>query len=213
MRATRSITKTEAAFQAIRSAIEEGHYRPGERLPLHRLIADLEMSPTPIREALRLLQADGLVHHEPHHGVAVAAYEPETADEVHRLRLALEPLAVELAVERGTDEQLSEVGRLHDVLRRAVQQEPMRTDVAALNAAWHRSLYACAGSRHLGDFIARLWTSIPVEALWQNRRAHDSIAEHAGVMDAVERRDGARARNLMREHVARGDLTEVRHRS
>jgi DNA-binding GntR family transcriptional regulator len=208
--AARSMTKTEAAFLTLRSAIEEGRFRPGERLTLTRLVDELEMSPTPIREAIRLLQAEGLLEHEPHHGVVVAEYSPEKAEEIYRLRGVLEPLATELAVERATPEQVAAIRRLHDALVEAVR-EGNRTDVAELNADWHRELYAASGSRYLQEFIGRLWTAIPVRAIWLTRRAERSIAQHEAIMAAIERGDAAAAAECMREHIVFGAESTTEH--
>jgi DNA-binding GntR family transcriptional regulator len=209
--AARPMTKTEAAFHTLRSAIEEGRFRPGERLTLTRLVQELAMSPTPIREAIRLLQAEGLLEHEPHHGVVVAEYSPEKAEEIYRLRGVLEPLATELAVERATPEQVAAIRRLHDALTEAVREGSMRTDVAELNADWHRELYAASGSRYLQDFIGRLWTAIPVRAIWLTRRAEQSIAQHETIMAAIERGDAAAAAECMREHIAFGADSTTEH--
>ena len=97
-----SLTKTDAACAALREAIEADRLAPGERLAVKRLVEDLQMSPTPIREALRLLQAEGLAVYKPHHGMVVADYPAESVAEVSRMRALLEPLAVELAVRHAT---------------------------------------------------------------------------------------------------------------
>jgi DNA-binding GntR family transcriptional regulator len=211
MAAARSMTKTEAAFHTLRAAIEEGRFLPGERLTLARLLEELDMSATPIREAIRLLQAEGLLEHEPHHGVVVAEYSPEKVEEIYRLRVVLEPLATELAVERATEEQIATIRRLHEALATAVEEGGVRTDVAELNAEWHREVYAASGSRYLQEFIARLWTASPVGAIWLTRRAKHSIAHHAAFMAAIERGDAAAAAQCMREHIAFGADSTTEH--
>jgi DNA-binding GntR family transcriptional regulator len=206
----RSVTKTEAAFRALRRAIEDGRYLPGEHLRVAQLIDELGMSPTPIREALRLLQAEGLVVHHPHRGMAVAEYSPEDAEEVYKLRALLEPLATEQAAQNATDEQIAEMRRLHDELTAALTDDA-RTDAAELNAAWHRAVYSGARSRHLEDIIARLWQAIPMRAVWLTGRASISHAQHERVMLAIERRDAEAARACMREHIELGALSTVEH--
>jgi DNA-binding GntR family transcriptional regulator len=208
--APRSVTKTEAAFRALRQAIEEGRYLPGEHLRVAQLIDELDMSPTPIREALRLLQAEGLIVHHPHRGMAVAEYSPEDAEEVYRLRVLLEPLATEQAVRQAGDEQIAEMRRLHDELAAALADDS-RTDAAELNAAWHRAIWTASDSRYLQEFIARLWQAIPMRAVWLTGRANLSFAQHERVMTAIERRDAAAAAACMREHIEIGALSTVEH--
>lgn len=205
------MTKTDLAFQTLRAAIEEGRYRPGEHLTLPRLLADLDMSPTPIREALRLLQAEGLLEHEAHRGVIVRRFSAERVEEVFRLRTVLEPLATELAARRATEEQLALVRALHAELTEAVTGGGVHTNSAALNAQWHRAIYDSSGSPYLKEFIARLWSALPVRAVWLTGRAKTSIAQHAEIMKALDARDAERASELMRDHVAYGALTTADH--
>lgn len=209
--AARSLTKTDAAFLTLRAAIEDGRLRPGERLTLPRLRDELEMSPTPIREAIRMLQAEGLVEHRPHHGVVVATYTASSVEEIYRLRVVLEPMATQLAVERATDEQVAALRALHEELTRAVRGKGRQPDAAALNAEWHGTLYAACESRYLQEFIARLWAAVPMRAVWSTRRGEESIAQHAAIMDAVERRDATQAAELMREHTAFGARSTTEH--
>ncbi len=205
------MTKTEAAFHTLRTAIEDGRFKPGEPLPLPRLLEELDMSPTPIREALRLLQAQGLVEHEPHRGVVVATYSPEKAEEIYRLRVTLEPLATELAVARASPDRVARIRDLHEELAKAVRDEESRTDFAELNARWHRTIYEGSESRYLQDFIARLWTAIPVQAIWLTRRAESSCEQHEAITEAIERREAAEAAELMRRHVQYGASTTTEH--
>ncbi len=196
-----SMTKTEVAFNRLRSDIEEGRIKPGEWLRLHTLIKNLGMSPTPIREALRLLQAQGLVEHHPHHGTIVAKYSPEKVEEVYRLRVVLEPLATEFAAEKATEEQMRIIRESHLALKKEVESNSGRVEIPELNAAWHWAIYSAAGSRHLEEFISRLWNSIPVQAVWLTQRGAASVAQHEEIMKALERRDTAAAAQYMKEHI------------
>jgi DNA-binding GntR family transcriptional regulator len=198
-------TKVSAAYGAIRRAIEEGSLAPGQHLRMTQLESGLEMSPTPIREALRLLQADGLVEHQPHRGMIVAEYTAERAEEIYRIRVALEPMATALTAERATDDELAHLAALHEQLVEAVGSESGATAVA-LNAEWHRAIYAACGSRYLQEFITRLWTALPVRAVWVSTRGRSSIDEHGDVMDALLARDGKLAAELMARHLTRGSL-------
>ena len=137
-------TKTELALQILRDRIRTGALEPGRRLRLNLLTAELGMSPTPIREALRLLQADGLVTYRPHQGIVVAELsEPQTA-EVIRLRCLLEGSAVELAVASLTPAELRELERLHQRFLGAIEDGRGR-DIVAGNEAWHHALYEASG--------------------------------------------------------------------
>jgi DNA-binding GntR family transcriptional regulator len=208
---TRSVTKTDVAFETLRTGIEEGRYKPGEHLKLTDLLEELEMSPTPIREAMRLLQAEGLLEHLPHRGVVVRSYSAEQAEEIYRLRSLLEPLATELAVQRASDARVAAIRALCDELALAVGERIAPTNVAELNAAWHRAIYDASESPYLRDFISRLWTALPVRAIWLTSRAADSNSQHAEIMAAIESRDPAEAKRLMKAHIDSGAVSTTRH--
>jgi DNA-binding GntR family transcriptional regulator len=198
-----SLTKTEAAYAALRLAIEEGRLLPGDRLRIGVLERELSVSPTPIREALRLLQADGLVDHRPHRGMVVAEFPLDRVDEVYRLREVLEPMATARAVEHASDEAIAAMREINTRLLESVKSG-VRADAARLNAAWHRRIYAEADSFYLQEFISRLWNALPVEAVWVSTHAPDSADEHHAIMDAIERRDATGAAELMRRHIHSG---------
>lgn len=208
----RPLTKTDAAAAALRSAIEDGRYQPGQHLPINLLIGDLDMSPTPIREALRMLQAEGLLVGRPHHGVVVADTQPEMLDEVYKLRQVLEPLATEWATEHATDEQLAECRTLHEQLLALINEHPDdEEEAAALNEQWHQAIYRSTGSRHLPDFIERLWVAMPLNASWFSRERATSVRQHGEVLEAMEARDAAKAAELMRDHIRHGGDTTLRN--
>lgn len=196
-----AVTKAAAAFNALRKAIEEGRLRPGDRLRTADLSRELGMSSTPIREALRLLQAEGLVEYEEHRGLSVRRFSSEEVDEAYRLRVALEPLATRMAVERASDAQLAELRRIHASLRRLAQQRAGGHQAARLNTEWHRLLYAASGSALLVDFINRLWGLLPVEVLWTTDHMTSSVDNHESIMERVLARDADGAAKLMAHHI------------
>jgi DNA-binding GntR family transcriptional regulator len=194
-----SMTKTDAAFHALRQSIESGALKPGEHVRISTLLRDLGMSPTPIREALRLLQAEGLVEYEPHKGVVVASYAPADLDEIYSLRGVLEPLATERAAQLATGEELDRIRAAHEELVAAAQAR--RIDAAHLNAQWHWAVYEASHSGYLREFIRRLWSAIPVQAVWVSTRSAESLHEHTEIVRALERRDAEEAGRLMRAHI------------
>jgi DNA-binding GntR family transcriptional regulator len=194
-------------MQVLRDRIRAGELAPGERLRVEELARELDMSPTPIREGLRVLQADGLVNYRAHYGIVVAEITSEQIKEIYRLRTLLEPAAVELAVPQLDDEQLSELERLHD-LHAAALSSNRPGAIAQLNSEWHWALYDASGSPLLNDFIHRLWETFPWRTMWAlPGRIELSHRQHARVMKAIRARDAARAAEQMRLHVASGEET------
>jgi DNA-binding GntR family transcriptional regulator len=207
-----SLTKSAAAYQALRTWIEGGRLRPGDRLRVDMLRLQLGMSSTPVREALRLLQAEGLVEYEAHRGLSVRTYTQETIDEIYRLREVLEPLATEAAAELMTAAELTAVRQVQDQLARDSSSASTAVRAAHLNAEWHRMIYAASGSRYLIEFITRLWAAIPVEALWVSTSAEKSLARHQAILAALEAHDSRLAASLMRKHI-QGSWERLRRRA
>ena len=203
------MTKTELALELLRERIRSGELAPGQRLAIDDLTRLLGMSATPIREALRLLQADRLVDYRPHHGVVVTETPPEATAEIYRLRTVLEPLAAEQAVRNLSPGRLKELERLHTEHRAAVASGRGK-QIADRNAAWHWALYESANSLYLNDFIRRLWEGFPWRTMWAlPGRAELSLREHDAMMETVRAGDGAATAELMREHIESGEETLV----
>lgn len=209
--APRHQTKTELALQALRERIRSGELQPGQRLRVDDLTRELGMSPTPIREALRLLQADRLVDYRAHHGIVVAELSAETTVEVYRLRSLLEPLAVELAVPRLTEGDVEELERLHERHARAPSSKGSAT-VSDRNRAWHWAIYEASGWPILNDLVRQLWEAFPWRTMWAlPGRTSLSLEQHEAVMEGIRARDAALASEAMREHVTSGCETLVAH--
>lgn len=207
-----SLTKSEEAVTAIRRQIERGQLPGGAKLTLQSLSDELQMSLTPIREALRMLQAHGLVEYRPHHGHVVTRYSIPRAEEIYLLRETLEPLATSLAADRATAQELEAIRGLHDEFRTAAEKEDGQQGVVVdLNALWHRTVYEAAHSAFLDEFIDRLWTGVPYQAIWFIHRRHRSVDDHAAVTDALLGRQADQAATAMHDHIIRGKKATIDH--
>jgi DNA-binding GntR family transcriptional regulator len=150
-------TLAEKAFVALHEAIVRGELQPGERLPIEELAEVLDMSPMPIREALRRLDAVGLVENVPHRGARVTELSLEDLRDVYEARLALEPLAVQHAAEHF-DQEDAERGQETLAALNKLGDSPT-ADTWAAHTAFHFSLYEPAGSDWLMRLIRPLWES------------------------------------------------------
>jgi DNA-binding GntR family transcriptional regulator len=178
-------TLAERAFTTLHEAIVTGVLAPGDRLPIEDLAQVLEMSPMPIREALRLLDSVGLVENIPHRGARVTELSIEDLREVYDARLALEPLAVRIAAGNFT-EQDGELGRERlEAHVRAYGKRDLRL-IWSTHTAFHVSLYDAAHSKWLTRLIHPLWETseryrfamLPVRVnLDQRRLEHERILE------------------------------------
>jgi DNA-binding GntR family transcriptional regulator len=198
------MTKMDIAVHALRERILSGQLQPGERLRVETLTEELGMSPTPIREALRVLQADRLVEYSPHHKIFVAELSLAQVAEIYQLRAELESFATELAVPRLRSEELDELETTHAQWTRAAESG-RGGKLADANIRWHWMIYHAAGSTRLDEFIRRLWEAFPWRTQYELPGLRESsIPEHEGVMVAIRAGDSSLARARMHAHISSG---------
>jgi DNA-binding GntR family transcriptional regulator len=203
----------EIAFR-LRSDILEGRLAFGAPLRHEQLAARFGVSRTPIREALRKLQATGLVELAPNRGAVVRTPARTELIEVYELRADLEGLACELACARATDEELhlldAAQARLAAAIERIRPQAEARFDtvVADANGAFHGTIHRAARNGRLHATIHDLEHFFPRDSVWR-AIADDpetlqamNVDEHERVAAALRARRPAHARRAMRDHVA-----------
>ncbi len=149
-------TLAEKAFISLHEAILTGMLKPGERIPIEDLAAALEMSPMPVREAVRRLDALGLVENVPHKGARITKLSIDDLCEIYEARLALEPLAIARAARAFSPENEA---------RARTALSSMRTEATGSVGGWrahgefHLSIYRAARSIWLLRLIEPLWES------------------------------------------------------
>jgi DNA-binding GntR family transcriptional regulator len=195
-------TLAEKAYETLHAAIVTGVLRPGARLPIEELAEHLDMSPMPIREAVRRLDAVGLVENVPHRGARVTELSVTDLTEVYEVRLSLEPLAIRRTAVRFT-------GALAAYGRQCLQQlESMADDASAAtseaHAAFHFAFYEAAGSAWLLRLIRPAWQVSERYALeWPQVRQLDlRREEHREILAACEAHDPDRAARALHDHLA-----------
>jgi DNA-binding GntR family transcriptional regulator len=160
------------------------------------------VSVTPVREALRILEADGTITYSPHRGATVKDVDPETATDLYRLRAVVEGLATQIAVERLTPERLEAVEAAHRALRDAKGAGAPATELSELNKTLHYTIYE-GGAPLLLDHIATLWSRFPRSVtIWDTPRNVTALdRDHAKILNAIRAGDAEQAGALMSEHV------------
>lgn len=197
-------TLAEKAYASLHDAILNGQLPPGERLRIEQLADTLGMSPMPIREAIRRLDAAGLVELAPHKATRVTELSLEDLREVYQARLALEPLAVRLAASDFAAES-ARGARAHLAAYVDAYQRDDATAIWTEHTEFHFTLYAAAGSRWLLRLITPLWesseryrrASFPVQ-----RRLSERQSEHEAILAACDRSDPDAAAAAMHNHLA-----------
>ena len=202
----------EIAF-LLRAEILDGKLPLGSRLQHEELATRFGVSRTPIREALHKLQALNLVVVAPNRGATVRVPSRTELAEVYELRADLEGLACELACERASDADLTEMDRAQARLTEVIDS-PGQGDsefdaaVSRWNAAFHGIVQRGAGNRRLAETIEQLQSFFPRDSVWRaiaNDRAALvalNVTEHEAIAAALRAREPARARRAMAEHIA-----------
>ncbi len=215
--------------ERIQRKILTGEYRPGQRLKQVALAEEFQVSRTPIRHALSLLEARGLLDGAQGNSPVVRGLTAKDARDMYRVRAEVEGLAAELAAEWITDAELVELRRLHERFVQAVSslqglrgetargvsphdaspqdQEAIQQEWVASNGAFHAVIYRASGNEHLQRVIAdlRLGASGGLMAMsafgMYRHRMEKNILHHEAILRAFEARDPARAREAMATHV------------
>jgi DNA-binding GntR family transcriptional regulator len=195
-------TLADRAFAAIHDAIVAGQLAPGERLPIEELGEALGMSAMPIREALRRLDAAGLVENIPHRGGRVTQLSIADLGDVYEARLALEPLAIARAAARFDDDRQTLASERLAVLDGLVEENSPETWAA--HTGFHFALYEAGDSGWLLRLIRPLWETS------QRYRLASAVApkldtrraEHALILAACIDHDSERAALLLYDHLA-----------
>ena len=203
-------TLAEKAYETLHTAIITGVLRPGARLPIEELAVHLDMSPMPIREAVRRLDAVGLVDNVPHRGARVRALSVTDLGEVYEARLALESLAIRRAAARFTDARAEHARQCLRELENVSDETSAVTSAA--HADFHFAFYEAAESAWLLRLIQPLWQVSERYALeWpQVRRLDERAPEHREILAACESNPD-RAAEALHEHLAitTNSLTEA----
>jgi len=182
--------------------IVEGSLEPGSRIVETRIAQELGVSQAPVREALRDLEQLGCVVHEPNRGCSVRAFSAEELLEAFPVRAALEALAARLAAERITTTELAELDQLLERMRKAAREGDAHEQSQA-NASFHATVVRAARNRTL----ERQWQMLEPYSrtyLTVSRPGIDLVHlsdRHVPVLDALRRRDRAKAAEAMEEHL------------
>lgn len=192
-------SKSAVVVAALRESIITGELAPGTPLRQRDLGEQFGMSPIPVREALRQLEAEGLVESDLHRGSTVMRASPGAGVEHYEIRAALESLAARYAATRITDGELE---RLEDLNGQLSRSDEYDAGVADLNREFHFQIYEAAGSPVLLALLRLLWGSFPNSGGPQRGRTLvESVGQHGQILEALQRGDAAASEQLVRDHI------------
>lgn len=190
-------SKTDVVCALLREMIIGGEVRPGESLRQRDLASRFGVSQTPVREALRRLEAEGLVVNDPHRGASVNESEHGAVEDQGHVRAVLEALGAQLAARHMTPQHLEEIRRMNSVMENMADDNP---NYAAANRAFHFKVYEIAGSPLLLSLMRLLWQSLLLGPM-ATRAHHESWLQHERLINALAEGDGELAGEIMKEHI------------
>jgi DNA-binding GntR family transcriptional regulator len=192
-----------AATELIREAIIDGRLEPGRRLKEEELARELGISRTPIREALLMLQAEGLVDAIPNRGAMVSVHTPEDLDDLYQLRALLEGYAARRAASRISDAQVETLRKSCERFDRLDPDTDLR-GVVRENMLFHSTIFEAAGSSRLESMVRRV-VELPLvykSYIWYSPdQQRISVHYHRQIANALAARDAERAELIMKEHI------------
>ena len=198
----------DVVFNTLREAILKGDLKPGERLMELQLAAKLGVSRTPIREAIRMLELEGLAVTVPRKGAEVARMTEKDMEDVLQIRRALDELAVQLACDKITEQQLWTLKTAARGFEESTRSRDVKK-VAQADVAFHEAIYKATDNPKLINLLNNLREQMyryRVEYLKDESTYPALIAEHQEIYDGLKRRDKEFVVQAMAKHVVNQEI-------
>lgn len=200
---------SQTVYEQLRERIVTGDLEPGEALPEVSLAEGFGISRTPIREALRRLEQDGLVERAAR-GMRVRRRSPAEILEIYEVRILLEAAAAKAAARRGTPLELARLEQLHETMLKVSTEDPAA--MASVNRRFHETIWAMSHNETLVDFLTRVdahlvryrGTTLNFKDRWEI-----VLREHAALIDAIRNGDAEAAEAVATEHMTGARTTRL----
>jgi DNA-binding GntR family transcriptional regulator len=192
------------ALERMRNAIVEFHFKPGQRLIERDLCEQLGVSRSVVREVIRHLEAEGLVHTVPHQGPIVAKLDAETAVQIYELRSLLEGAAAQAAASQASADDIARMGNALEAIDEAYARADFHRVLAETNS-FYETMFLCAQKPVAWEMVQRLngrisWLrSLTVSSAGRGATGPNQMRK---ILEAIRKRDGAAAALACREHLA-----------
>lgn len=203
------LSRAEQAYQELLEAIRNGRLQPGARIVENELAQQLGISRTPVREAIRRLESEGLICSTPHKGMTVAQLDYQAVIELYQMREVLEGVAASLAAKHAAE---PEIYNLREILAAETRSQDPQSH-ARHNQRFHNALYHAAHNRYLLKSLNSLRDAMSLLGATTYRLEHRSesaCAEHQRILDAIEQGDSLAAEQAAREHIVSAQRARIR---
>ncbi|MDB5708560.1 MAG: GntR family transcriptional regulator [Sphingomonas bacterium] len=195
----------DSAYRAIREGILAGTFAQGSHITARQLAEATGLSRTPVREAMRRLDAEGMISLIPNRGAFVASWSDSEIEQIYELRVLLESFAAQTAAERINDAQRDRLKDLAVEMTHLVEQRPVDVEaIAEVNDKFHKGVLEACGNPRLRDLLGAI-TEVPLQLSTFRRYSVDelrrSAAQHAELVAALTVGDADWARSVMTSHI------------
>ena len=197
----------EEVAELLRQRIFKRELEPGSWIDELKIAEDYGISRTPLREALKVLAAEGLVTMKVRRGAYVTEVNEKDMMDIYHLLGLLESDAASAVASRATEAQLGDLQAIHDELEAAARGTPDRERFFEINERFHVRLLEIADNRWRSQMVADLRKVMKLNrhhSLFKSGRIEESLAEHRAIMAALQAHDAALARQKMLEHFDKG---------
>jgi DNA-binding GntR family transcriptional regulator len=194
-----------SVYEFLRDKIITGMYNPGEKLNEREIAKLVNVSRTPTREALRILEHEGFVTNIAKRGVFIKKYSPEELDVLHKMLIRLEGLAVEMAISKLSESDLSNLQKMNNRLK-SLASKKNYSDYLALNYNFHLFFPRVTGSAELFDILSQLRKRTFRFYYAQMKMYHDPeqyVDDHQEIIDALRGKIDKKPEKLMEKHIDR----------
>lgn len=198
-------TKEQQVAEFLREGILGGIFARGQKLKQAEIAKQLDISITPVREALKLLEAEGYIHVLPHRGAVVAPFQIERIDELFQLRLLIEPRLTLAATALLKDSDMEELLALDAMMNQAAEHQNLESTRRAFNFRFHFRLYQAADLPQMLHFARVVWAKYPFDMLGAlPNRPKQVTGEHEKILQTLQAHDGRAAMRAMQAHIESG---------
>lgn len=194
---------TTLIFEKIREDVLNDVYKSGEKIIEAKVAEEMGVSRTPVREALKQLELDGLVENIPNRGVIVKGVTTGDIDDIYEMRLAIEGIAARWSVERMSEETLKDLKEIYELMEFYTVKKDI-DKIFELNTRFHEVIYKAACSRYLEHVLSdfqQFIKSTRKRSLETEGRAEEALTEHYAVLEAFLARDAEAAIKALVNHI------------
>lgn len=203
-----SCSLTDEILNIVRDRILRGEYKIGQKIKETQIAEELKVSRTPIREAFKQLEMEGLIDYVPNRGCFAKGFTAQDIEDLYSVRKALEVLAVEWAVERIDDDQLAQLKEKSDLMEFYAGRNDQKK-VIEINTDFHNVIYNATGSRFMAQILRSYKDYIAqarVKTMFDEEFLQQIFEEHRMILLAITEKDVEKAKQAMAYHLDRSKV-------